>query len=56
MDIISGQLRLTFGTVELMRGFNFVVVVIGLFGIGEILQRSRRDWNFEGRNRKCTGD
>jgi putative tricarboxylic transport membrane protein len=30
-------LRLTFGTVELMRGFNFVVAVIGLFGIGEIL-------------------
>ena len=37
MDIVSGQLRLTFGTVELMRGFNFVVAVIGLFGIGEIL-------------------
>jgi putative tricarboxylic transport membrane protein len=37
MDIISGQLRLTFGTMELMRGFNFVVAVIGLFGIGEIL-------------------
>src|SRR3990170_8123595 len=37
LDIISGQLRLTFGTMELMRGFNFVVAVIGLFGIGEIL-------------------
>ncbi|MBI2985441.1 MAG: tripartite tricarboxylate transporter permease [Deltaproteobacteria bacterium] len=37
LDIVSGQLRLTFGTVELMRGFNFVVAVIGLFGIGEIL-------------------
>jgi len=36
LDIVSGQLRLTFGTVELMRGFNFVVAVIGLFGIGEI--------------------
>jgi putative tricarboxylic transport membrane protein len=36
LDIISGQLRLTFGTIELMRGFNFVVAVIGLFGIGEI--------------------
>ncbi|MGH7765956.1 MAG: tripartite tricarboxylate transporter permease, partial [Candidatus Binatia bacterium] len=36
MDIISGQLRLNFGTIELMRGFNFVVAVIGLFGIGEI--------------------
>ena len=37
LDIISGQLRLTFGTIELMRGFNFVVAVIGLFGIAEIL-------------------
>lgn len=37
LDIVSGQLRLTFGTVELMRGFNFVVAVIGLFGIAEIL-------------------
>ncbi len=37
LDIVSGQLRLTFGTIELMRGFNFVVAVIGLFGIGEIL-------------------
>jgi len=36
LDIVSGQLRLTFGTVELMRGFSFVVAVIGLFGIGEI--------------------
>jgi putative tricarboxylic transport membrane protein len=36
MDIVSGQLRLTFGTIELMRGFNFVVAVIGLFGIAEI--------------------
>src|SRR6266540_5074787 len=36
MDIVSGQLRLTFGTVELMRGFNFVVAVSGLFCIGEI--------------------
>jgi putative tricarboxylic transport membrane protein len=36
LDIVSGQLRLTFGTIELMRGFNFVVAVIGLFGIGEI--------------------
>jgi len=36
LDIITGGLRLTFGAVELMGGFNFLVVVIGLFGIGEI--------------------
>jgi putative tricarboxylic transport membrane protein len=48
MDIVSGQLRLTFGTVELMRGFNFVVVVIGLFGIGEILLTIEEGLEFKG--------
>ncbi|MBI5199822.1 MAG: tripartite tricarboxylate transporter permease [Nitrospirae bacterium] len=37
IDIVSGKLRLTFGTTELMGGFHFIVAVIGLFGIGEIL-------------------
>jgi putative tricarboxylic transport membrane protein len=36
LDIITGRLRLTFGYPALMGGFNFLVVVIGLFGIGEI--------------------
>jgi putative tricarboxylic transport membrane protein len=37
MDTVSGQLRMTFGSSELMRGVNFLVAVIGLFGISEIL-------------------
>lgn len=37
MDKMTGQLRLTFGSVELIRGFDFLVAVIGLFGISEIL-------------------
>src|SRR5438128_7828210 len=37
MDTVTGQLRLTFGWSELMRGFDFLIAVIGLFGIGEIL-------------------
>src|SRR5260221_14248715 len=37
MDTVSGQLRMTFGSNELMRGVNFLVAVIGLFGISEIL-------------------
>jgi TctA family transporter len=37
MDTVSGQLRLTFGFNELLRGVNFLVAVIGLFGISEIL-------------------
>jgi putative tricarboxylic transport membrane protein len=36
LDIVSGQLRMTFGSVPLMGGFNFIVAVIGLFGLGEI--------------------
>ncbi|MGF6425667.1 putative tricarboxylic transport membrane protein [Bradyrhizobium elkanii] len=37
MDTVSGQLRMTFGSAELLRGINFLVAVIGLFGISEIL-------------------
>jgi len=36
MDIVTGQLRMTFGSIPLMGGFNFIVAVIGLFGLGEI--------------------
>jgi TctA family transporter len=37
MDTISGQVRLTMGVDELVKGVNFVVAVMGLFGIGELL-------------------
>jgi putative tricarboxylic transport membrane protein len=37
MDTVSGQLRMTFGMNELLRGINFLVAVIGLFGISEIM-------------------
>ena len=37
MDTVSGQLRMTFGWTDLFRGVNFLVAVIGLFGISEIL-------------------
>src|SRR5438309_857595 len=37
MDTVSGQLRMTFGSAELLRGVNFLVAVIGLFGISEIM-------------------
>src|SRR5260221_1798131 len=37
MDTVSGQLGMTFGFDELLRGINFLVAVIGLFGISEIL-------------------
>src|SRR5262249_62086351 len=37
LDSVTGQLRLTFGQTELLNGFDFLIAVIGLFGIGEIL-------------------
>ncbi len=37
MDTVSGSVRLTMGIDELVKGVNFVVAVMGLFGIGELL-------------------
>ncbi|HET7317711.1 MAG TPA: tripartite tricarboxylate transporter permease, partial [Nitrospirota bacterium] len=48
MDIDTGQLRLTFGSVELMGGFNFIVAVIGLFGLGEIFLTVEEGLKMEG--------
>jgi putative tricarboxylic transport membrane protein len=48
LDIVTGQLRLTFGVVDLMKGFNFIVAVIGLFGIGEILISVEEGLRFHG--------
>jgi putative tricarboxylic transport membrane protein len=50
MDTISGQLRMTFGQNLLLRGFDFLVVVIGLFGIGEILITMEEGLAFKGKN------
>jgi putative tricarboxylic transport membrane protein len=48
LDIVTGQLRLTFGFTELMRGFDFIIAVIGLFGIGEILLSVEEGLSFQG--------
>src|SRR5690349_12720845 len=48
LDIVTGQLRLTFGITELMKGFDFIVAVIGLFGIGEILLSVEEGLSFRG--------
>lgn len=37
MDSITGEQRMTFGSLHLLNGFNFVVVAIGIFAIAEIL-------------------
>src|SRR5215475_2119292 len=48
LDIVTGQLRMTFGITDLMKGFDFIVAVIGLFGIGEILLSMKEGLAFKG--------
>src|SRR6266545_5587896 len=48
LDTVTGHLRLTFGLTPLITGFDFVVVVIGLFGLGEIFLRVEEGLRFEG--------
>jgi len=52
LDTVTGQLRLTFGTESLLKGFDFLIAVIGLFGIAEILQSIEEDLAFRGKNAK----
>jgi putative tricarboxylic transport membrane protein len=52
IDIVTGQLRLTFGFTELLSGFHFLVAVIGLFGIGEILLSMEEGLSFSGHTAK----
>jgi putative tricarboxylic transport membrane protein len=49
LDQMTGQLRLTFGFTELLPGFDFLIAVIGLFGIGEILITMEEGLAFKGR-------
>jgi putative tricarboxylic transport membrane protein len=49
LDQMTGQLRLTFGFVPLLSGFDFLIAVIGLFGIGEILLTMEEGLKFKGR-------
>ena len=48
LDQVTGQLRLTFGVTELLTGFDFLIAVIGLFGIGEILLTMEEGLAFRG--------
>jgi TctA family transporter len=47
-DTVSGSMRLTFGLDELIRGISFLVVVIGLFGLGELLLTIEEGPEFKG--------
>ncbi len=48
LDQVTGQLRLTFGFESLLTGFDFLIAVIGLFGIGEILLSIEEGLSFKG--------
>lgn len=49
MNKVTGQVRLTFDFTELLRGVDFLVAVIGLFGIGEILLSMEESLAFKGK-------
>ena len=51
-DPVTGTLRLTFGSTSLLTGFDFLVAVIGLFGIGEILLTLEEGLAFRGAKAK----
>ena len=48
LDSVTGTLRLTFGFTVLLKGFDFLIAVIGLFGIGEILETLEEGLAFKG--------
>src|SRR5436189_1331565 len=48
LDSVTGALRLTFGFTSLLKGFDFLIAVIGLFGIGEILETLEEGLAFKG--------
>ncbi len=54
MDNVTGQLRMTYGVPELLKGFDFLIAVIGLFGIGEILLTMEEGLAFKGKSAKIT--
>src|SRR6202171_6580005 len=52
LDTVTGQLRMTFGFADLLKGFDFLIAVIGLFGIGEILLTIEEGLAFQGAKAK----
>jgi putative tricarboxylic transport membrane protein len=47
-DIVTGQPRMNFGLVSLQSGVNFIVIAIGLFGLGEIFLTVEEGLRLEG--------
>ncbi len=56
LDKMTGSLRITYGHDHLLSGFDFLIAVIGLFGIGEILASMESGLNFSGAHAKLRFD
>jgi putative tricarboxylic transport membrane protein len=54
LDSVTGQLRMTYGFPELLKGFDFLIAVIGLFGIGEILLTMEEGLAFKGQSARIS--
>ncbi len=54
LDSVTGQLRMTFDQPELLKGFSFLVAVIGLFGVGEILLTMEEGLAFKGKSARIS--
>ncbi|WP_088347564.1 MULTISPECIES: tripartite tricarboxylate transporter permease [Rhodomicrobium] len=50
LDQMTGSLRLTFGSQELLAGFDFLIAVIGLFGIAEMMSSVESGLQFRGKH------
>jgi len=47
LDIVTGQSRFTFGIIDLEDGVGLIPVVMGLFGVGEVLTNVEASGDFE---------
>ena len=54
LDTVTGQLRMTYGMPVLLKGFDFLIAVIGLFGIGEILLTMEEGLAFKGKSARIS--
>ncbi|MBS0321800.1 MAG: tripartite tricarboxylate transporter permease [Proteobacteria bacterium] len=50
LDTVTGTLRMTYGYTDLLQGFDFLIAVIGLFGLGEILLTMEEGLSFKGKS------
>ncbi|MCC7041731.1 MAG: tripartite tricarboxylate transporter permease [Burkholderiales bacterium] len=50
IDTVTGTLRMTYGLPTLLQGFDFLIAVIGLFGLGEIFLTMEEGLSFKGKS------